>query len=96
MQDNYSHNELADMANHGCTGGVSGMIYYKDTEKIYKEFGDELHEILAEYKDHTGEFPSYVIKDLDNYPSFMNSVVWLGAEWAAHEVTGGEYVEETV
>jgi len=94
MQDNYSHNELADIANHGCAGGVGGMIYYSDTERIYKQFAHELHEIIAEYKDHTGEMPSYIIKDLDNYPSFMNSTVWMGAEWAAHELTGGEYVEE--
>lgn len=94
MQDNYSHNEMADMANHGCTGGVCGMIYYTETEAIYKRFSHELHEIIAEYKDQIGEFPSYIVNDLDNYPSFMNSMVWLGAEWAAHEITGGIYVEE--
>lgn len=94
MIDNYSHDELADIANHGCTGGVGGMIYYTETEAIYKRFAHELHEILAEYKDHTGEFPSYVINDLDNYPSFMNSLVWLGAEWVAHEITGGLYEDQ--
>jgi hypothetical protein len=94
MQDNYSHNELADIANHGCTGGVGGMIYYSDTERIYKHFAHELHDIVAEYKYWAGELPSHIIIDLDNYPAFMNSMVWLGAEWAAHELTGGEYVEE--
>jgi hypothetical protein len=94
IKDNYSHNQLADMANHGCTGGVSGMIYYTQTEAIYKMFAHELHEITAEYKDQTGEFPSYIVNDLDNYPSFMNSMVWFGAEWAAHELTGGLYAEE--
>lgn len=95
MIDNYSHNEMADMANHGCSGGFGGMIYYKETEAIYKQFGDELHEIVGEYKDATGEMPPYIVKDLENYPSFMNSVVWFAAEWIAHEMTQGEYVEET-
>lgn len=94
MLDNYSHNELADIANHGCTNGVGGMIYYKETEAIYRKYAYELHEILAEYKDNTGEFPSYVITDLDNFPSFVNSLVWLGAEWAAHEITGGLYTHD--
>lgn len=96
MIDNYSHNEMADMANHGCTGGVGGMIYYTQTEAIYKKFAHELHEIITEYKDAMGEFPSYIVNDLDNYSSFINSMVWLGAEWVAHEITGGIYAKENV
>ncbi len=95
MIDNYSHNELADIANHGCSGGVSGMIYYTETEALYKQFAEDLHEIVAEYKDVTGELPSYLLNDLDNYRAFMNSLVWLGAEWVANELTQGEYIEET-
>lgn len=94
MIDNYSHNEMADMANHGCSGGVGGMIYYTETEAIYKRFAHELHDIVAEYKDCTGELPSYITRNLDNYPSFMNDMVWMAAEWVSHEVTGGEYVQE--
>lgn len=94
MIDNYSHNELADIANHGCSGGVSGMIYYTETEALYKRFAEDMHAIVAEYKDHTGELPSYILNDLDNYQSFANALVWLGAEWVAHEVTGGEYIDE--
>jgi hypothetical protein len=94
IKDNYSHNEMADMANHGCAGGVGGMIYYTETEAIYKRFAHELHEIIAEYKDQTGEFPSYIVNDLDNYPSFMNSMVWFCAEWIAHEITSALDDEE--
>jgi hypothetical protein len=95
MIDNYEHNQLADIANHGCSGGVGGMIYYTETEAIYKRFAHELHEIIAEYKDETGELPAYIVNDLDNHPSFMNSMVWFCAEWIAHELTQGEYIEET-
>jgi hypothetical protein len=94
ITENYSHNEMADMANHGCAGGVGGMIYYSETEKIYLKFAHELHDILGEHQDATGEWPEYVIKELTNFPSFANAVVWFGAEWVAHEITQGEYKEE--
>ena len=90
--DNYSHNELADIANHGCSGGVGGMIYYKETEAIYRKFAPELHDILAEYQDQVGNFPDYVIDDLGHFPSFANSVVWLCSEMVAQEITQGEYL----
>ena len=94
LTKNYSHNELADMANHGCAGGVGGMIYYTDTEKLYRKFAHELHDILYEYKDTVGNFPDFVIDELGHFPSFANSVIWLCAEWVANEMTQGEYKKE--
>jgi hypothetical protein len=91
LKDNYSHNELADIANHGCSGGVGGMIYYRETEAIYKKFSFDLHEILEEYRDNVGTFPDYVISELGNSHSFANAVVWICAEMVAQEITQGEY-----
>ena len=97
LVDNYSHNELADIANHGCTGGVSGMIYYRETLALYKEFAYELHELLAEYKDQTGELPPKVLEALsESATSFQNLMVWFGAEWVAQELTQGEYIDEEI
>ena len=95
LRDNYSQNELADIANHGCSGGVGGMIYYRETEAIYRKFAHELHDILAEYQDTTGEWPEYVIKELTNFPSFANAVVWLCSEMVAQELTCGVYEDES-
>lgn len=95
MIDNYEHNELADMANHGCSGGVGGMIYYKETFDLYQKFSASLHETLNEYKDATGEWPKYVTDELGDDVRFANALVWFAAEWIAHELTQGEYVEET-
>ena len=94
LTDEYSHNQLADMANYGCSGGVSGMIYYSETERIYHEHQEALHSIIAEYNDATGEWPDYIIKDLGDVVPFMNSVVWFAAEWVANELTQGEYISE--
>ena len=95
IKDNYSHNELADIANQGCSGGVGGMIYYRETEAIYRKYAHELHDILAEYKDQVGNYPDYVIDELGHFPSFANAVVWLCAEMVAQEITQGEYSEVT-
>lgn len=95
LKDNYSHNALADIANHGCTGGVSGMIYYSETYDLYKEFSASLHETLEQYRDATGEWPEYVTSELGDDVRFANALVWFAAEWIAHELTQGEYVEET-
>lgn len=96
LQDNYTQNELADMANHGCTGGVGGMIYYTETEELYKRFSSELHDILDNFKDQVGEWPDYVVRELGHYPSFCNSVVWFCSEFIAQELTQGIYDEELV
>lgn len=95
MIDNYEHNQLADIANHGCCGGVNGMIYYTETAALYKRFSDELHSIIEEYRDATGENPRYVTDELGDFVRFANAVVWFAAEWIAHELTQGEYIEET-
>ena len=92
--DNYEHNTIADMANHGCSGGVVGMIYYTETLALYKEYSESLHETLNEYKDATGEWPSYVVDELGDEVRFANAIVWFCAEWIAQEITQGEYVEE--
>jgi len=93
LKDNYSHNELADIANHGCSGGVGGMIYYNETEAIYHKYAHELHQIISQYEDDTGELPQYVIGELCVFSSFANAVVWLCAEMVAQEITQGEYLK---
>ena len=94
MQDNYSQDELADISNHGCTGGVGGMVYYSETEALYKRFATELHEILEDYREQVGEYPDYVTKELGHFQSFSNCMVWFCAEYIARELTDGIYETE--
>lgn len=95
MIETYSHNEMADMANHGCAGGVGGMIYYTETANLYKRFSEELHEIVAEYHDAVGQWPNYVADEMGDFVRFANAMVWFCAEWVANEETHGEYITET-
>lgn len=97
MVDTYSHNELADMANHGANTGHHGLIWTADMVKLYEQYKDCLHEIVAQYNDCTGEsgFPEFINRSSDDYEQFASSMVYFGAEWIANELTQGEYIEES-
>lgn len=92
----YSHNELADMANHGATAGYHGLIWTNEVLSLYTAHSAALHEILAEYKDNTGEFPEYVTQFLGDVDQFQSAVVYFAAEWVAYELTQGEYQEQAL
>jgi|TARA_X000000950_G_scaffold115408_1_gene144970 hypothetical protein len=40
--------EVKDVADHGCEGGVSGFIYYSETSKFFDEYQEEIEEELEE------------------------------------------------
>ena len=54
MLDNYEHPDWENIDYSGCQNGVSGLVYYEETNAIYDRFSHELHDILAEYKDKIG------------------------------------------
>jgi hypothetical protein len=35
--------EIKDVANYGCAGGVNGFIYYSETSKFFDEHEDEIY-----------------------------------------------------
>ena len=96
MAETYSHNELADMANHGSNTGHHGLIWTVDLLALYKEHSAALHDILAEYKDETGEMPQYVLDNMDDADQFQVAMVYFAAEWVAYELTQGEYQEHAL
>jgi len=89
----YSHNELADMANHGANTGHSGLIWTRDLINLFDEYGTELFEIMADYADVVGgeALPDYVRKNGNSYDGFIGAVVYFCAEYVAYQLTGGEY-----
>lgn len=96
MKTTYSHNELADMANHGANTGHSGLIWTKDLIELFDKYGTELFEIMAEYADETGVkgLPDYVSNNADSYDGFVGAVVYFCAEYVAYSITQGEYQRE--
>lgn len=99
MAGTYTHNELAEIAHHGCESGcATTMIYYSDTEKLFDQYRDDLFEIMSNWMDETGQdstgLPDYVTKRTGTFRLFANAVVWFCAEVVAWEKTQGEYIDE--
>lgn len=89
MKDNYTIEELNDIATHGCVSGCAGtMIYYEDTTNLYNEFTRELHDVLASEIENFGECPRFITEALGSgSPSvFRNAMVWFVAETYAFQL----------
>ena len=37
--------EIRDIATHGCEGGVSGFIFYKDTREFFEKYEDDIEDV---------------------------------------------------
>ena len=85
MTSTYSFDELSDIATHGCSGGVSGMIYYNETTGLYNEYADDLHAIVGEWIESVGMTPLSITENLGNARMFRNAMVWMAAELVAGE-----------
>lgn len=99
MAENYEHNELAEIALHGCASGcASGMIYYSETIALFDKYRDDLFEIMGDCQESMGEscdnLPEYVAKNGATFATFANAVVWFCAEVVAYEKTQGEYIAD--
>lgn len=86
MISTYSIQELEDISKYGCQNGVSGLIYYDETTDFYNRYSEELHEIVFQYKQETGDIPQCLIEDIDNAKLFKNAMVWFCAEYIAYEL----------
>ena len=97
MHDTYSHNQLADMANHGANTGHSGLIWTQDLLELFDNHKEALFEIMQDYAENIGEkgLPEYVMRAVESFESFAGAVVYFCAEYVAYELTQGEYITET-
>ena len=91
MLDGYTKDEIRDIAEHGCSGGVTGMTYYEETTAIYDKYKHCIWEILGDRADELGETVIAMIaqtltaKEICNCQTFNNYCVWFAAEIVAYE-----------
>lgn len=97
MQETYSHNQLADMANHGANTGHNGLIWTNDLVALFDKYRDDMFSIMSDYSDSVGEdgFPPSVAKNSEDFDSFAGAVVYFCAEWVGYTLTQGEYIEDS-
>ena len=72
--------EIKDVANYGCGGGVSGFIYYYETREFFNEYEEEIEQELSE---QLGDDWMKVLvghKDVHNTMTFKNHCVWIVVE----------------
>ena len=82
--------EIKDVAMYGCSGGVSGFIYYSETEKFFDKHEDEIYDYLS---DCGMLLEDYV--DVDY--SLKNDMVWAVVEaWCQAQHTVNEMETEAL
>ena len=101
MKNQFTHNELADLCNHGAVNGFGGLIYYHETTALYEQYRDDIWAMLEEDREEFGmQTCSELIasfngaKDVASDEQYKNLLVWYLAERIAFEITQGEYLDE--
>jgi isocitrate dehydrogenase kinase/phosphatase len=89
MLATYDQQELKEISENGCVSGCAGtLIYYADTSRIYNEYADDIHAIIGDYMESTGQdtLPQ-ITANIGDGVSFRNDMVWLAAELIAWDAT---------
>lgn len=75
---------VSDVCQHGCISGcVSGVIYYSETMKLFKDNMEEILEYLGEYEEEHGWNP---LDSMEDVSTFYNWAVWFVVEAAANDL----------
>jgi len=83
---------IKDIATHGCSGAVAGIIYYYETTKFHAEHEKEIWDLLFKYAEESGqelvEFINSIpiIKKIGSHAQFVNALVWWAVEVRAQEI----------
>ena len=84
--------EIKDVANHGCSAGVSGFIYHYETRKFFFEYESEIEDYIDEIyglADFTLETKPSSVSEL------MTDLVWFVVEsWCQSKLEESEVEEE--
>ena len=68
--------EIKDVANYGCAGGVSGFIYYTETTQFFDEYEDEIYDYLNDCEMSMIDF----VDRGSTITSLKNEMVWCVVE----------------
>ena len=74
---------LQDIANNGCSGGVHGMTYYEETTELYKLYANELLKVIADFNT---EYSTQVSVYGSSEDELYNTIVWAAAEIIASDI----------
>ena len=81
---------IADIAKHGCAGGVPGLTYYSETSSFYDQHEGEIWQVLKDTADAAGIMNGLQLYNICKNPSSLellkNDLVWFAVEVLAQEL----------
>ena len=85
--------EIKDVAMYGCSGGVSGFIYYSENEKFFDKYEDEIYDYLNDCEMSMVNF----VDSGSTISSLKNDMVWAVVEaWCYAQHTVNEMEAEAL
>ena len=85
--------EIKDVTNYGCAGGVSGFIYYTETTQFFDEYEDEIYDYLNDCEMSMIDF----VDRGSTITSLKNEMVWCVVElWCQAQHTVNEMEAEAL
>jgi hypothetical protein len=94
--NNYSKEEIKDMAEYGLQGGFSGFIYYSETEAFHDQFEDEIWDLVHGSAQDMGYESSLDFINSFNYSKnvgsmtqLKNVLTWFAVEEASRSLVNG-------
>jgi hypothetical protein len=86
---------ISDIAKYGCSGGVAGLTYYKETCAFYDKHKTEIWDLLYDLSEDTDFSIPYLMSDFDGArqvtceDSFKNFLVWWAVKHVARDIENG-------
>jgi len=85
--------EIKDVAEHGCQGGVNGFIYYSENEKFFDEYEDEIYDYLNDCGFSMKDF----VDTGSTIRTLKNDLVWCVVElWCQAQDCVNEFEREAL
>ena len=79
IEDDEILSYMRDIIDYGCVSGtVKSLITYKDTEKFFNKYADEIFDLMNEKRDDGW--------DLNNIEFNKNNLAWFAFETIAQEI----------
>jgi len=83
---------ISDIAKHGCSGGVSGIITYAETCAFYDHYKTEIWDLLYDLKENEDFSIPYLMSDFEgarqvhDEDTFKNFLVWWAVKNVAQQI----------
>ena len=81
---------IKDVAEHGCSGGVGGLIYYRETVQFHDDHEEEIWDLLYDHARDEGlklmDLVARIAKDAGSITQLQNQLVWYAVEVRAQEI----------